>query len=199
MMRAMPTSRTSTDSAPARRKRSAPASRPAPVRKARAAADPRTQADPAARVLRQFRTVFNSVRNHFRTMEQAVGLSGTEVWALSHVAAHPGMGVGQLARAMDIHQSTASNLVRALLEARMVVSERSEGDQRAVHLHTTAKGLKLLAKAPTPFVGVLPEALRRLDAPTLRRLERDLARLIRELDTDPDGDAARTIIAADQD
>jgi DNA-binding MarR family transcriptional regulator len=152
--------------------------------------------DPAARVLRRFRTVFNAVRNHFRSLESTVGVSGAQVWALSQVAARPGMGVGQLARTMDIHQSTASNLVRALLEAGMVESERSSGDQRAVHLRATAKGLKLLAGAPAPFVGVLPEALRRLDPATLARLDRDLETLIRELRADAHG--ARVIIASEE-
>jgi DNA-binding MarR family transcriptional regulator len=151
-----------------------------------------TTADPAARVLRRFRTVFSAVRNHFRSVEKSAGISGAQVWALSQVAAHPGVGVGQLARAMDIHQSTASNLVRTLLEAKLVVSEKGETDRRAVHLHATARGLKILAKAPAPLTGLLPDALQRLDAATLQRMDRDLARLIRELKADPD--AANVLI-----
>lgn len=141
---------------------------------------------PATRVLRRFRIVFNAVRSHFRTMESSVGVSGAQVWALSEVAANPGMGVNQLAHMMDIHQSTASNLVRALLDAGLVVSEKGEVDRRAVHLRATAKGLRILGKAPTPFTGILPEALQRLDATTLVRMERDLDKLIRELEADPE-------------
>jgi len=151
-----------------------------------------TTVDPAARVLRRFRTVFSAVRNHFRSVEKSAGISGAQVWALSQVAAHPGVGVGQLARAMDIHQSTASNLVRTLLEAKLVVSEKGETDRRAVHLHATARGLKILAKAPAPLTGLLPDALQRLDPATLQRMDRDLARLIRELKADPE--AANVLI-----
>ena len=145
-----------------------------------------TGEEPAIRVLRRFRIVFNAVRTHFRSMESTVGVSGAQVWALGEVAANPGMGVNQLARTMDIHQSTASNLVRALLDAGLVVSEKGEEDRRAVHLHATAKGMRILAKAPTPFTGVLPEALQRLDATTLVRMERDLDKLIRQLQADPE-------------
>ena len=53
-------------------------------------AAPKSSADLASRVLRQFRSVFNAVRHHFRSLEQAVGLSGTEVWALSLVVQDPG-------------------------------------------------------------------------------------------------------------
>lgn len=158
---------------------------------ATAAKTPRKRATGAeeqasTRVLRRFRIVFNAVRTHFRTMESSAGVSGAQVWALSEVAANPGMGVNQLARMMDIHQSTASNLVRALLEAGLVVSEKGEVDRRAVHLHATARGLRILGKAPTPFSGILPEALQRLDPTTLARMERDLDKLIRELQADPE-------------
>lgn len=141
---------------------------------------------PATRVLRRFRIVFNAVRSHFRSMEHSVGISGAQVWALSEVAARPGVGVNQLARTMDVHQSTASNLIRALLDAGLVLSEKGEVDRRSVHLRATARGLRVLAKAPTPFTGVLPEALQRLDSATLARMERDLDKLIRELQADPE-------------
>lgn len=146
---------------------------------------PTARDDPASRVLRRFRTVFNAVRNHFRSMERSVGVSGAQVWALSQVAANPGIGVGQLARKMDIHQSTASNLVRALLASGLVISEKGEEDRRAVQLHATARGLKALSRAPAPLTGLLPDALRRLDKATLERLDRDLDRLIAELKADP--------------
>lgn len=154
-----------------------------------AASPPHAPAEPAARVLRRFRLVFNSVKTHFRAVERKAGLAGAQLWALSVVAAQPGIGVGALARAMDIHQSTASNLLKPLLEGGLVASGRGESDRRAVQLRITAKGQKVLRKAPGPFTGVLPDALARLDAATLARLDRDLGRLIEVLH--PDGRAAR--------
>jgi DNA-binding MarR family transcriptional regulator len=140
--------------------------------------------DPATQVLRRFRLVFNAVKSHFRAVETKAGISGAQLWALSVVQAHPGIGVGELARAMDIHQSTASNLLRALLEKALVVAERGGEDRRAVQLQVTARGAKVLAKAPGPFSGVLPQALARLDKRTLARMDRDLATLIEELGVD---------------
>lgn len=69
----------------------------------------------AARVLRRFRLVFNAVKTHFQQVEKRTGLGGAQLWALSIIRQRPDIGVGDLANAMDIHQSTASNLVRALL------------------------------------------------------------------------------------
>jgi DNA-binding MarR family transcriptional regulator len=143
--------------------------------------------DPAARVLRRFRLVFNSVKSHFREVEKKAGISGAQVWALSVVRDHPGISVGELARAMDIHQSTASNLLRALMEAGLVGSDRGTEDRRAVLLKVTPRGRKALAKVPGPHAGMLPDALARLDPATLARLDRDLAKVIKELGVDSRG------------
>lgn len=134
--------------------------------------------EPATRVLRRFRLVFNTVKTHFRAVEKKAGLAGAQVWALSVVAEEPGIGVGGLARAMDIHQSTASNLIKPLLERGLLVASRDGADRRAVQLHLTAAGTRILRKAPGPFTGVLPDALASLDGATLARLDRDLGKLI---------------------
>lgn len=146
-----------------------------------------------ARVLRQFRVVFNAVKTHFRNVEREAGIGGAQVWALSIIEQQPGIGVSELARVLDIHQSTASNLVKTLLERSLVETSRDGPDRRAVALRIGAAGRAVLDKAPTPFAGVLPNALGRLDAPTLARLETDLAGLIAQLAVDDD--AARTPLA----
>lgn len=138
----------------------------------------------AARVLRQFRVVFNAVKTHFQQVEKQAGIGGAQVWALSVVQANPGMGVGDLARAMDIHQSTASNLVKALVSRQLLVTTRDEHDRRAVRLTLSEAALAVLAAAPVPFTGVLPEALNTLDEATLARLDGDLERLISVLGGD---------------
>lgn len=153
-------------------------------RKKTSAAEP---VQPPARVLRRFRLVFNAIKVHFRSVEKKAGISGAQVWALSVVRDRPGIGVGDLARAMDVHQSTASNLLRALIDAGLVVSGRGAADRRAVQLQITPQGQRILKKAPGPFTGLLPDALERLDTATLNRLDRDLGKLIDELGIDERG------------
>lgn len=140
--------------------------------------------DPAAQVLRRFRLVFNAVKTHFRQVEKKAGVGGAQVWALSVVRDRPGVGVNELARAMDIHQSTASNLVRSLVEQELVAAEKTGADRRAVQLRLLPAGARVLKRAPGPFTGVLPQALDSLDAATLKRLDRDLGRLIEALGGD---------------
>jgi len=139
---------------------------------------------PETRVLRQFRIVFNSVKSHFRQVEREAGLGGAQLWALSVIAQAPGIGVTELARALDIHQSTASNLVRGLTSRGLIVSAREGVDRRGVALRILPAADAVLQRAPQPFVGVLPDALASLDEATLSRLEQDLAALIGVLAAD---------------
>lgn len=133
---------------------------------------------PEKQVLRRFRVVFNAVKTHFQQVEKQAGIGGAQVWALSVVQQQPGIRVSALAVAMDIHQSTASNLVRLLVDRALVQAVRSDEDRRAVLLHLLPAGQQLLDRAPGPFTGVLPAALEQLDAATLARLNDDLGQLI---------------------
>jgi DNA-binding MarR family transcriptional regulator len=141
-------------------------------------------AESASNVLRQFRVVFNAVKTHFQQVEKRAGVGGAQVWALSIIGAQPGLGVNELARAMDVRQPTASNLVRSLAEQELIEIRKDGRDRRAVQLHLLPGGQRVLLRAPGPFAGVLPMALTSLDAQALQRLERDLGALIKLLDAD---------------
>jgi DNA-binding MarR family transcriptional regulator len=144
----------------------------------------RTKADSAMFVLRKLRLVFNTVKGHFREVEKKTGVAGAQVWAMSVVRDQPGIGVNDLARAMDIHQSTASNLIKPLIESGMLVAERAQADRRALKLRVTARGTAILRKAPSPETGLLPAALAKLDQATLMRLDEDLEGLVTLLHPD---------------
>ena len=126
------------------------------------------QVDPAARVLRRFRVVFNAVKTHFQQVEKKAG-------------------VGGLAKAMDIHQTTASNLVKAMVASDLVVARRQAIDRRATQLRLTPAGARVLKRAPVPYAGVLPQALAALDIETLDRLDSDLGKLLEVLQADERG------------
>jgi DNA-binding MarR family transcriptional regulator len=143
--------------------------------------------EPAARVLRRFRLVFNAVKTHFQQVEKKTGIGGAQLWALSIIRASADIGVNDLARAMDVHQSTASNLVKALVERELVVVTKDGRDRRTVQLRLTAAGGKVLRHAPGPLTGVLPRALASLDDKALARLDADLALLISALNADERG------------
>ena len=137
-----------------------------------------------AKVLRRYRVVFNAVRTHFRQIEKQAGLGGAQVWALSLIDTHPRIGMGGIANNMDIHQATASNLIKTLLRKELITLEKSTVDKRNVHLEILPAGKVVLSKVSGPFEGVLPVALSQLGVTTLTRMDQDLGKLITLLKAD---------------
>lgn len=147
----------------------------------------------AIEVLRKFRQVFNAVKNHFQQVEKKVGIGGAQVWALSLLHEQPGIGVNDLSNRMDIHQSTASNLVKTLVSSELIEVRKSTNDKRIVELFISPAGKRILKKAPAPFSGVLPHALLQLNPKVLGRLNVGLSDLLELLEADES--AAKTPLA----
>lgn len=134
--------------------------------------------DAAREALRQFRVIFGAVRQHFKAIEKACGVSGAQIWAMAALRQTPGLKVSELAQALSIHPSTASNLLDKIEKAGLIRRERNSVDQRVVKLYLTAAGDKALDKAPQPLTGILTHALGQLPDDALARLNQDLAALI---------------------
>lgn len=149
--------------------------------------------DAARAVLGKFRIIFGAIRQHFREVEKACGVSGAQVWVLASLAETPGMRVTELAQALSIHASTTSNLLDKIEKGGLLRRERSTQDQRVVRLYLTEAGQAALAAAPRPFTGVLPHALAQLPPPTLARLSQDLDTLIGQMDLANSQDAQRPL------
>lgn len=139
----------------------------------------------ALHVLMQFRQAANSAKQHFRWIGDQCGISGVHVWALWELSENPGARVSDLASALAIHQSTASNLLEKLSREGLVRRERGRGDQRVASLFVTASGAALLKRAPSPVRAMLLEALCGMPDSALKQLEGLLARLLKRMKVDP--------------
>lgn len=132
----------------------------------------------ALEALKQFRIIFKSANRHFHEIEKLVGIGGASLWALSEISEAENLTVSNLAKAMSIHQSTASNLIDKLEVDGYITRVRSGNDKRVVFLTITEHGDQVLSKAPLPHKGILPDALLHLDPKTLIELNEHLATLI---------------------
>jgi DNA-binding MarR family transcriptional regulator len=128
--------------------------------------------------LQGFRMIFGSARAHDTEVRRIAGISGSQLWALSEIASSAGMTVNGLSKQMALHQTTASNLVNALVESKLIRRVRDAADQRVVHLHVTFEGRRMLLRAPGPYSGLLVDALRHLDEDALERLRSSLSGLV---------------------
>jgi DNA-binding MarR family transcriptional regulator len=142
----------------------------------------RHRAELSVAVLRSFRVIYGSVREHFREVKQSCGVSGSQLWILHEISRSKGIGISELALRLSVHQSTCSLLVNKLVRAKHVIKTKSRIDQRRVGLALTKSGRQVLRRAPGPPEGVLPEAVAALSAVKLRNLYRGLRSVISELD-----------------
>lgn len=142
----------------------------------------RRTGDLSVAVLKSFRVIYGSMRQHFREVQRTCGISGSQLWILHEVQRTQGVGVTELATTLGIHQSTCSQLVEKLVRAGLMVKSRLSHDQRRVELSVTSRGKRTLASAPGPAEGVLPEAIAELSPAALRGLQRGLQHIIAALD-----------------
>ena len=131
--------------------------------------------------MRHLRELGRALDEHSRWVETQCGLSALQLGALRALAATPGMKVSELAAALLIHQSTASNMLDKLEARGLLHRQRVGPDQRVVRLQLTTAGTKLLATAPRPDEGGLNAALRRLPPDALARLAADLGAVVADL------------------
>lgn len=131
---------------------------------------------------RKFRQIVSSAQQHFRRIEEQCWLSGAQLWVLREVAGRPGQRASDLAKAMSVHLSTASNLLDKLTKRNLIRRERNDPDQRIVRLFLSEEGMRIVASAPQPARGVLPEALNRLPDEALDNLNGSLALLFEAIE-----------------
>lgn len=133
---------------------------------------------PCLATLKKLRIVIRAAQRHSAWIEKKCGVSGAQLWIMQELFDSPGLRVGEIARRLAIHQTTVSNLLDMLEKRGFVMKTRDPADQRAVRLGLSDGGAALLASAPRPARGLLPEALAKLSPEQVLRLNRGLDELL---------------------
>lgn len=129
-------------------------------------------------VLRLFRVV----QANMQSLEKQSGLSGAQLWALWQLSVAPGMKVSELAKALFIHLSTASNLLDKLEKRGYLYRQRSGSDSRVVFLHLTPEGEEVVRRLPGPLQGRLRNALQQMPAAQLDELRSGIVALLVQME-----------------
>jgi MarR family transcriptional regulator, organic hydroperoxide resistance regulator len=143
-----------------------------------------TEPGDAADVVRNLRRLFRAIHEYSKAVLAESGLSGPQVWALSLLAARPGLSAGELAENMFVHPSTLTGIVERLVRKGLISRTVDEKDKRGVRLAVTRSGLRLLKQTPPPVQVGLTRALSALPPRRLRELSRSLERIARETEVD---------------
>ncbi len=165
--------------------RGAPDGRATRPRSARRAIGPKTRASPslkgrdAAEVVNSLRRLFKAIQEYSKAIFRSTGLSGPQVWALTVLAAEPGLSLGELAERLFAHPSTVSGIVDRLEDRGAVLRAPDPEDRRGVRLSLTPLGRRLLRRSPPSVQVGLREALEGLPGLQLRQLRRSLDLVVR--------------------
>src|SRR4051812_25495008 len=118
----------------------------------------------AREILDSIRRLVRALRESSSAAEKAVGLSGAQLFVLQKLGDGRPLSVNELAERTLTHQSSVSVVVRKLCDQGLVARKPSPRDGRRVELTLTARGRRLLERAPGAAQDRLIEALGRLPA-----------------------------------
>lgn len=145
--------------------------------KAPARARPAVLSDPD-RVVQGLRRVVRALQTFSQDIYRNYGLTAPQLWALKSLQRAGPLPVGQLARALAVHQSSLSLLIDRLEQRGLVRRRRSRSDGRVVELLLTPRGHTLAAEAPEAAQGRLLHALEQLPAPRVREIREAVEQIV---------------------
>jgi DNA-binding MarR family transcriptional regulator len=134
--------------------------------------------------LKKIRIMIRAAQRHSAWIEKQCGISGGQLWILQELYESPGLRVGEIARRLAVHQTTASNLLDALERKGYLVKTRDASDHRIVKVTLSKDGEELLKRSPKPARGLLPEALMKMDPAALSHLDKGLQSLLQVIELD---------------
>ena len=116
------------------------------------------------------RRLVRALRTAARDAERAHAVSAAQLFVLRELAASPGLSFGALAERTHTRQSSVSEVVARLVEARLVDRTPSSADGRRRELTLTARGRTIAEAAPATMPERLVQSLDALPATTRRAL-----------------------------
>jgi DNA-binding MarR family transcriptional regulator len=112
---------------------------------------------------------------------ERAGLSSAQLFALQQIGEHPDASVNDIAALTYTHQSSVSVVIQRLVRQRLVAKVPSSDDRRRHKLALTAKGRRLLGRAPVAVQEDLIAAIASLRAADRRVLARSLGDIARRI------------------
>ena len=134
-----------------------------------------------------------------RRIKQAVGsrvrrydLTTQQFWVLVAIYEHPGFSLGELAAHIRIDTPTASRVVFALMNRKLVEVRDDAEDRRRARLHLKPTGAALAKEIHALATTVRAALVQRLSAAEQAALRISLRKIIANMDRLQDGDAAES-------
>ena len=106
----------------------------------RSSTSPAPSTDNVLHFLRAIWRLEHALERASKRMEDTMGISGPQRFALRMIATRPGLTASELADALHLHRSTITGITRRLASRRLITRSANSSDGRVVHLHLTDAG-----------------------------------------------------------
>ncbi len=144
-------------------------------------------------VLLAVRALVDRVRALYRELEDLTDMPIGVLRALTGIEERPGANSSELASMLGLQRPAMSQTLRIMLRRGLVTRVREVRDQRAVQIHLTAEGRRILRISSGRAVDVLKRAVCSLDDADLGALASALPSLLHRL---PDRRTVPSIVRA---
>ena len=142
----------------------------------------REQTDDRAVALTTLRALFGALTQSARGIESRTGITNAQLFLLRQLTAAEPLSINELAALTHTRQNTVSSVASRLVAAGLVESVRASDDARRAALSLTAKGRRMLARAPASPTEVLIAGIESLSRRDARALADGLRALVDALD-----------------
>lgn len=129
-------------------------------------------------ILDGIRRLVQSIRLASRDSEKKVGLSAAQLFVLHRLGEEEGLSINELAERTLTHQSSVSVVVQKLGEKKLILRSRSASDGRQSEVSLSAKGRKLLKKAPHAVQDNLLDAMKQMKPASRKMLSDSLSEFL---------------------
>ena len=124
------------------------------------------------------RLVFQAIQRHSNNVDKQLGVSSSQLWAMTELGIQPGLRVSDIAERLSIKNATASNMLDKIQSKELIERKRESDDPRVVRIYLTKKGNKLLKESNVPTQGAVLSALGLMATKDVDKLHDSLTMLI---------------------
>lgn len=141
--------------------------------------------DPVLQFLQTVWQLEHALERASKRMEDALGISGPQRFALRIIGERPGITAGELAAVLHLHPSTVTGIVQRLEARRLVKRVSNVRDGRMAHLHLTTSGSRAnrpstrgtIERAARATLAGCPPGIRRAAAEVLQHFTNELMKI----------------------
>lgn len=138
----------------------------------------------AEEAVQSLRRIVKALHDYSTSVEQQIGLTGPQLWALWELSRAGSMSLKALSAKMHLDPSTVTGVVDRLQRQDLLARTPDPKDRRRVILSLTEAGARRLKGAPHPAQGQLLHALHAMPLKEVERLDHALKQVATLMEVD---------------